>query len=76
MNRLFVFALCFTIACNEIHAITLPDVIETTSGFVRGNILKTPLEGKEFYAYRGIPYAESPTGQLRFKVKLNQKDLN
>lgn len=73
MNRLFVVVLCFTVAYNEAYAEILPDVIETTSGFVRGNVLKTPLNGKEFHAYRGIPYAEAPIGQQRFRVSLTTK---
>lgn len=68
MNRMFGLKLCLIILCNEIYSTKLPDVIETTSGFIRGNILQTSILDTQFYAYRGIPYAESPIGKRRFKV--------
>ncbi|GFV73667.1 esterase FE4 [Trichonephila clavipes] len=36
-------------------------------GLVIGRILKT-YNGRDFYAFRGIPYATPPIGLLRFKV--------
>lgn len=45
-------------------------VVETNDGRVRG-VRKTTLFKKvDFYSFRGIPYAKSPTGELRFKVSL------
>ncbi|GFQ96626.1 esterase FE4 [Trichonephila clavata] len=38
-------------------------------GLVIGRILKT-YNGRDFYAFRGIPYATPPIGLLRFKVRL------
>ncbi|KAG8193968.1 hypothetical protein JTE90_013663 [Oedothorax gibbosus] len=38
-------------------------------GFVIGRILKTS-NGRDFYAFRGIPYATPPIGLLRFKEPL------
>lgn len=68
MNRMLWLKLCLIILCNEIYSTKLPDVIETTSGFICGNVLQTPLSDTQFHAYRGIPYAEAPIGKLRFKV--------
>lgn len=42
-------------------------VVETRAGKLRGLIDKTVL-GDDFYAFKGIPYAKPPVGQLRFQV--------
>ena len=42
-------------------------VIKTTAGEVSG-IIKKSYDGEEYMSYSGIPFAESPTGNLRFKV--------
>ncbi|KAH8369272.1 hypothetical protein KR009_006102 [Drosophila setifemur] len=41
-------------------------VVQTTHGKVRGTRLKS-LYDEQFYAFDGIPYAEPPLGDLRFK---------
>lgn len=42
--------------------------VDTNNGKVRG-IRKTSLiKEVNFYSFKGIPYAKSPTGELRFKV--------
>lgn len=43
-------------------------VVETNYGAVRGFLKKTLLNGKPYYAFRGIPYAKPPIGERRFKV--------
>lgn len=43
-------------------------IVKTESGPVRGVSLTTYLKNKTYNAYRGIPYAEPPLGELRFKV--------
>ncbi|KAG7308570.1 hypothetical protein JYU34_005786 [Plutella xylostella] len=43
-------------------------VVETLSGAVRGRLVRDL--NVTYYAYLGIPYAEAPTGQLRFKVSI------
>lgn len=42
--------------------------ILTTNGWVRGSQETTQRKQLEFVAYRGIPYAKPPVGELRFKV--------
>lgn len=37
-------------------------------GTVAGNMM-TSSAGREFHAFRGIPYAKPPVGPLRFKVR-------
>lgn len=43
-------------------------LISTESGQIRGSVLSTLLEARPFYSFKGIPYANSPTGERRFKV--------
>lgn len=45
--------------------------VETLNGLVRGVQNKTLLKGVSFYAFKGIPYAKPPIGDLRFKVKMD-----
>ena len=40
-------------------------------GQIRGSQM-TSASGKNFHAFRGIPYAEPPIGDLRFRVNYNQ----
>lgn len=42
--------------------------ILTTNGWVRGSQETTQRKQVKFVAYRGIPYAKPPVGELRFKV--------
>lgn len=42
--------------------------IETHNGLIRGIPSKTLLKNIDYFAFRGIPYAEAPIGELRFKV--------
>ncbi|NP_001165958.1 carboxylesterase clade A, member 3 [Nasonia vitripennis] len=41
-------------------------LIETSSGKIRGVVEKSS-EGFDIYSFKGIPYAEPPIGELRFK---------
>lgn len=45
-------------------------IVSTDLGNVRGNVLQTLLDNRDFYAFRGIRYAQPPIGELRFKVSL------
>jgi len=64
MKRLFVVLLSVVLA----FASDDPEVIAPT-GRIRGSILTSRL-GKKIYSFRGVRYAEPPTGQRRFQVKL------
>lgn len=46
-----------------------PKVIIPTLGKVVGSKMTT-VSGKQFQAFRGIPYGEPPVGYLRFKVRI------
>ena len=43
-------------------------VIETQNGKVQGSKLLTLVEQKEYYSFKGIPFAQPPIGSFRFKV--------
>jgi len=45
------------------------EVLELNQGKLTGSSMRTR-NGREFKAFQGIPYAKSPTGDLRFKVNL------
>lgn len=42
--------------------------MDLPSGTIQGAQLKTD-RGLDFYAYRGVPYAAAPVGDLRFRVR-------
>ncbi|KAL7637557.1 UNVERIFIED_CONTAM: hypothetical protein RMT77_012285 [Armadillidium vulgare] len=41
-------------------------LVQTQQGLIRG-VKDVSVKGKEFYSYLGIPFAEPPVGELRFK---------
>lgn len=47
----------------------------TNSGPVKGMKVLTKYENKEYYSYKGIPYAKPPIGPLRFKVNSSLVNL-
>lgn len=49
-----------------------PPIFETNNGAVQGQIQYTLFDRKPYYAFKGIPYAMPPIGQLRFKVFAHQ----
>lgn len=51
-------------------------VIETNVGKIRGLRQTTLIKEVDFYSFKGIPYAESPIGRLRFKVRFFFQSLN
>jgi carboxylesterase type B len=62
----FVSLLCLFHACHlteRLPLVTIPKL-----GQVRGSKMVS-VSGKMFYAFRGIPYAQPPVGDLRFRVR-------
>lgn len=55
---------------NVVHALMVDDykIIETTYGLIKGKSFSTLFQQKPYYAFKGIPYAEPPIDNLRFKV--------
>lgn len=50
------------------NELSLYKTILTENGAVRGRLNLTYLHKKSYYAFKGIPYAKPPVGELRFKV--------
>ncbi|KAF3430578.1 hypothetical protein E2986_07677 [Frieseomelitta varia] len=48
-------------------------VVRTPSGPVRGLVLRTVWHSIEYSSFKGIPYAEPPLGDLRFKPPVPKK---
>ena len=67
--RLLEILLFLSSFCLNIFAQDEVPIIETKCGKVSG-IVKKSYEGKSYNAYMGIPFAENPTGDLRFEVSL------
>lgn len=44
-------------------------LVQTKSGPVRG-LCKTTIDNLNYVSFQGIPYAQPPIGELRFKVSL------
>ena len=62
----------FAILCNLGSLVTAlddlhPPLVQTKLGAVRGYVNEA-LDGKPFYSFTGIPFAQPPTGDLRFMV--------
>ncbi|CAB3229013.1 unnamed protein product [Arctia plantaginis] len=55
---IFIIKQCF---CNETPKIYLKQ------GVLLGRVEKTVFKKEDYFSFRGIPYAEPPTGPLRFK---------
>lgn len=65
--------LCLIILFELVAAATAADdadiiQVEIESGHIRGKRNVTLFEQKSYYSFRGIPYAQAPINDLRFKV--------
>lgn len=47
-----------------------PLMVRTSDGMVKGIYQRTYLDNKTYIAFKGIPYAQPPVGELRFRVIL------
>lgn len=72
--RYFLIISSFILLCSSLisHAesteITEYKLINTASGVIRGKADVTIFNGRKYFAFKGIPYANAPVGDLRFKV--------
>lgn len=42
--------------------------VRTDNGDIEGTVAKSMFGKRNFYSFKGIPYAKPPIGDLRFKV--------
>jgi len=61
-----VLILCTT-KCQSDKGIDDSPIVEISTGKIKGKE-KTSRQNREFFAYRGIPYALPPLEDLRFEV--------
>ena len=67
----FIFVYCGIVMSKSLDPmVTIPAL-----GRVRGSRMSS-FNGREFLSFRGIPYAQPPVGELRFKVRQLFYDLN
>ena len=64
---LFHLATVLILAVNLVHSKEAAPIVTTKTGQVSGT-LERSFGSKECYAFRRIPYAEPPIGDLRFRV--------
>lgn len=50
-------------------------IVQTQEGLIKGFVEKSR-RGKTIYRFLGVPYAEPPVGELRFKVINEYFQLN
>ena len=62
MNILFNLSV-FLICSYNVHCV----ILETNQGILKGETLSSR-DGRPYYAFYSIPYAEPPVGDLRFQV--------
>ncbi|XP_053985421.1 uncharacterized protein LOC128879892 [Hylaeus volcanicus] len=65
---------CIVCICSVQSVPSRPEAIAPT-GKIRGSILNSRL-GRKIYSFRGVRYAEPPTGDRRFKVAIPAADRN
>lgn len=63
-----VFFICIFVFFVTIVVAKEYKMVETKSGRVRGIRKESLLKKVGFYAFKSIPYAKPPIGELRFKV--------
>ena len=68
--KLTLIFLSFLIQCWAAQKVA--PIIEIESGKISG-IIEQSFSGQEYFSYLGIPFAEPPTGNLRFKVSKKKK---
>lgn len=64
---MFLFVLVVVGYCQS-HSDGIVSVKLSNGNEVRGRELKTLYANRSYFSFKGIPYAEPPVGELRFKV--------
>lgn len=71
MNIVIVYLVVFAfVNCSCDGKRSAYNTVETHDGSVRGGLNYTLFHNISYYSYLGIPYAEKPINDLRFKVQL------
>lgn len=67
LARVLLIAIGIILCVHDVCLLSNPQVIVPSLGEIRGSSFSSAA-GRSFIAFRGVPYAEPPIGQLRFKV--------
>ncbi|XP_067621755.1 cocaine esterase-like [Eurosta solidaginis] len=70
------FVILTALATSKSFATDTPEVFLPDLGSVVGVVDKTLWTNQSFYSYRSIPYAESPSGELRFQPPKSRSAWN
>ncbi|KAF7281457.1 hypothetical protein GWI33_004747 [Rhynchophorus ferrugineus] len=65
MIAIFIY-ICILISYHTLDCQNFSPTITLSNGQLRGTVNKTAINGKTYYAFRGIPFAKKPLGDLRF----------
>lgn len=80
-----IFGIFAYLFCHLTNGINVTDdgsfrIVVTEGGLVRGKKMTTIFDAVPYYSFRGIPYAQPPLKELRFKVyysfHISNKSLN
>lgn len=71
-SRRSIFIALFIFALYPCDGTIISPIVSTKTGAVIGKVLKSRLN-RDFFAFRGIPYAEAPINEQRFKVLITSK---
>lgn len=66
----FCLFVCVTLIVGACEAMEEFKIVETNDGKIRGKQSNSLLKNIPFYAFKGIPYAKPPIGDLRFEVTI------
>lgn len=61
-----LIAFSYTIATRNVKN---EPIVNTRTGHIRG-LVQESITGDKYLAFKGIPYAKPPVGQLRFEVSI------
>ncbi|KAJ3644894.1 hypothetical protein Zmor_022594 [Zophobas morio] len=67
MSLLIFFLILYLANANEVPKVTIPNLGEIQGKF------DNSLNGRSFYAFEGVPYAQPPVGDRRFKKPVPRK---
>lgn len=66
------FCLAFTVIFISVNSDEMNKnvykTVQTNSGLIRGRLNQTLLQKKNYFAFKGIPFARPPLRELRFKA--------
>lgn len=71
-SKILRFCLVFTVISISVNCedlkLNIYKTVQTNSGSVRGRLNQTLINQKNYFAFKGIPFAKPPIRQLRFKA--------